>query len=198
MLAAAFGAAQTPAPRDTASEFGFVYRLPEDWKIIAPKGPAVAQQQSPDQTVQAQKQGIACLEVPLTARHGDPPTTVVVDVLPFACYGQRMTPDDLPVFGAGAAEGLKETFDITTPVEVTYQLARHTMWIQRARAMTKGKSGPTYTLETVCTLLERAAVCWVARAGDEIGLHTFELVPVSLDGTAAVALVPPNTFVTNR
>jgi hypothetical protein len=198
-VTAACGATQAPVPQNTASAFGFVYRLPEDWKIIAPKEPAPALQQNPDQKnpFVAEKKGTECMEVPITARHGDPPTTIVVDALPFACYGQRIMPDELPAFGAGAAEGLKQAFDITMPVEATYRLAGHRMWIQRARAIAKGKTGPTYTLETVCTLLERAAVCWVTRAADEVGLHTFELVPVRLDGAAAGPLVPPNTFVTN-
>ena len=168
--------------------------------MIAPKGPSPSQQQKEEQKTSQveEKRGIACLEVPIAARHGDPPTVVVVDALPYECFGQKMTPEDLVAFGAGAAEGLKETFDVTTPVSATYQLGLHEMWIQRARATPKGKAGPTATLETVCTLLEKAAVCWVARATDEISLHTFELVSVMLDGAHAPHLVPANVFITTQ
>ena len=175
-------------------------RLPEDWKIIDPKGPAPAQEHKEEQktSIVEEKRGIACLEVPVTARHGDPPTTIVVDALPYDCYGQKITPQDLEVFGGGAAEGLKQTLDISTPIATTYKLAGHEMWIQRSKATAKGKPVPEYTLEVVCTLLSKAAVCWVARAGDGAGLRIFELLPVTLDGTAAQHLVPDNVFVTNR
>jgi hypothetical protein len=200
VLAAAYGAAQAAAPLDTAKVYGFRYRLPEDWKLISPKAPSLEQQEKEEQktSVTEAKKGMLCLEVPLTARHGDPPTTVVIDALRFDCYGQTLKPSDLQEFGAGAAEGLKETFDITTPVEARYRLAGHDFWIERARGTPRGKAGPAYTLEVVCTLLSRAAVCWAARAADEAGLHTFEQVPVTLDGTASAVLVPANVFVNNR
>jgi hypothetical protein len=201
MLAAGLSAvAQGPAPQDPATAFGFVYKLPDDWKIIEPKAPAPAQQRQEERKTSSaqEKRGILCLEVPLTARHGDPPTTIVVDALPYECYGQKLSPGNLETFGAGAAEGLKETLEITTSVSATYHLGGRAMWIQRAHATQKGNPGPMYTLETVCTLLSRAAVCWVARAGDEAGLLTFEGMPVTLDGNPSPALVPANVFVTSH
>ena len=134
------------------------------------------------------------MQVVLTARHGDPPTVVVVDGLPFACYGQTLTDSDLPGFGSGAAEGLEQAFDISDPIEASYTIAGHKMWIERARAMLKGRSVPQYTVEIACTLLKKGVVCWMAQAADEAGLRIFEETSVILDGTPASALVPPDTF----
>lgn len=165
-----------------------------------PKEPAPSPQRDEKQKppILEEKKGIACLKVPLTAQYGDPPTTVVVDALPYDCYGQKITPEDLQALGAGAAGGLKGTFDVTEPIETTYKLAEHDVWIERTSASTKGKPVPAYTLEVVCTLLARAAVCWVARAAGEAGLRAFEHLPVTLDGTHAAALVPDNVFPLNH
>jgi len=62
---------------------------------------------------------------------------VVVLALPFACYGQTMTAKDLANFGAGAAGGMKQSFEITEPVEANYSLGSHTMWIERAKGTVK-------------------------------------------------------------
>ena len=195
-VSAILGAAQEQATQDPASPFGFVYRLPDNWRVLTAKGPNPAQQQKEEEKPSSPevRRGIACLEVPITARHGDPPATVVVDALPLDCYGQTITSEDLAVFGAGAAEGLKETFDISTPAVATYNLAGHAMWIQRVQATTKGKSAPAYTLETVCTVLARAAVCWVVKTGDDATLKAFEQVPVTLDGARAPRLVPADVW----
>jgi hypothetical protein len=199
-LAAACCAGQAHSPQDPTSAFGFTFRLPEDWKVIEPKGPSPEQQKKEEQktSIGEQKRGIACLEVPLTARHGEPPTIVVIDALPFDCYGQKMTRGDLQAFGAGAGEGLKQTFDITSPITATYEMAGHNFWIERARAIPKGKQLPMETLEVVCTLLRRAAVCWVVRAADEGALKTFEQMAVTLDGNPSSFLVPDKVFENNH
>jgi hypothetical protein len=120
----------------------------------------------------------------------------VIDALPFNCFGQKLTEADLEGFASGAAEGLKQAFDVTDPVTASYTLAGHAMWIERAHALTKKIPATPYTLEIVCTLLQQAAVCWVARAASEPDLKTFEQTPVTLDGSSAPALVPENVFAT--
>ena len=179
-----------------ASGLGFQYVLPDDWQIVPARKTSATEQkkeegQAPDAEV---KKGIGCLQVMLTARHGIPPTVIVVDALPFACYGQTLADGDLPGFGAGAAEGLKQAFDISDPIEASYTIADHKMWIERARALPKGKTAPQYTVEIACTLLHKGVVCWMAQAADEAGLNVFEQSAVTLDGTPAPALVPPETF----
>jgi hypothetical protein len=206
LVLAAVPARQTPAapssspPSPEANPIGFSYHLPDDWEIIGPKTPSPKEQKKQQQKVSSadEKRGIECLQVALTARHGDPPTTIVIVSLPFDCYGQTLTNRDLPGFGSGASEGLKQAFDIASPIEASYPLASHKMWIERASATPKGKSGPAYTVEIACTLLQKGVVCWMAQAADENGLHTFESAPVSLDGSPAPALVPPEIFLSHR
>lgn len=192
--------AQTlPAPARTvptpANDLGYIYRLPDDWQIVSPSAAHPPQQQEDEKTPGAElRKGLACVEVELTARHGDPPTVVVVVGLPFACYGETITEQELPGFGVGAAEGLKQTLEITNPITASYRLAGHQMWLQRARATPKGKTAPGYTVEIACTLLNKGAVCWMTQAADEPSLRIFERSPVTLDGDSFPALVPADTF----
>jgi len=195
--------AQSPAPAPppaNALPAEFIYHLPEDWQILTPKTPAPAQQQKEEQKTPNidVKKGIACLEVPITARHGDPPSVVVVVALPLECYGQTLTEQSLADFGAGAAEGLKQSFTITDPLTASYSLAGHRMWIERARGVPLGKTAPVYTLEIACTILRKEAVCWLAQATAEAALEVFESTPVTLDGDAAPALVPKSLFLHAR
>ena len=194
---------QAPAPAPASpgdNPIGFSYRVPEDWQIVTPRAPSPSQQKRAQQNVSSleEKHGMECLQVTLTARHGDPPSTIVVVALPFDCFGQRLNDRDLPGFGEGAAEGLKQAFDISSPIQASYPLASHKMWIERARAIPKGRPGPEYTVEIACTLLQKGIVCWMAQAADAVGLRVFENGPVSLDGSSAPALVPPDIFLGNR
>ena len=184
----------------TANPLGFQYVLPDDWQIVTTdKIPESEQKKAEEHAPDEQeKKGIGCLQVVLTARHGDPPTVVVVDALPFACYGQTLTDSDLPGFGGGAAEGLKQAFDISNPIEASYSIAGHKMWIERARAFPKGKTEPQYTVEIACSLLQKGVVCWMVQAADQAGLSVFEQSSVILDGASAPALVPPDTFIDSR
>lgn len=141
-----------------------------------------------------EKKGLACVEVALTARHGDPASVVVVVALPYACYGQSMTDKELPAFGSGASEGLKNTFDISDPIRGTYSLGTHSVWIERAAGVLKDGPRKKYTVETVCSVLKNAAVCWMAMAADEDGLRAFEHGAVTLEGDSPVALVPADAF----
>jgi len=64
------------------------------------------------------------------------------------------------------------------------------MWVERARGVLKDHPEVTYTVETVCSVLRKGAVCWMAMAKDDAALETFEHGAVSLDGEAPAALVP--------
>jgi hypothetical protein len=186
-------AAQAPQ-HDLIDALGFTYTVPEDWQVIVPKPTAGASQQvliAPDEL----RKGILCVDVPMTAMHGSPPTVIVIVTLPFDCFGQSMSQQDLPGFGIGVTEGLKRIFDILNPVEATYTLAGHAMWIKRVKATPKGLTAPVFTVETTCTLLEKGAVCWMAQAADEAGLTVFEHGPVTLEGSTASQLVPASAFV---
>jgi len=189
--------AQTPAPSVThASVIGFTYSLPSGWEVVdtAPSLPAVQQQVAKTATSEDEKKGIACVQVALTARHGNPTSVVVTVALPFDCFGQTMTEKDLPGFASGASEGLKNTFNISDPVYGAYGLGTHSLWIERATGAVKDHPEMKYTVETVCSLLKKAAVCWMAMAADDAHLQTFEHGLVALDGEAPAALVPPEAF----
>jgi hypothetical protein len=175
------------------SDVGFSYGLPADWEIVAP--PPAPRITVPFPDAMGAKRGDACVGVVLTAKEGTPASVVVVTALPFACYGQNMKPGDLANFGSGAAEGLKQTFDITDPVQGNYTLGSHDIWIERAKGTPKGHPGNPFTFEIACTVLEKGAVCWMTMAADWHSLHAFERAQVTLDGETSPALVPPHSFV---
>ena len=174
-----------PQIKDT--DIGFSYSLPADWQTMA-SGPA--KPDVPYPTVEAPKKGNACAQPELTARNGSPFSVVVVVALPFDCYGQTLKATNLADFASGAAEGLKQTFDITNPVLTNYTLGSHSMWIERASGTVKGQPGSKYTLEIACTLMAKGAACWWTMAADETHLQIFEQGPVTLEGDAFDALVP--------
>jgi hypothetical protein len=185
--------AATQAAQVNDSDVGFNYSLPSDWEFVgssaAPK-PSV-----PFPGAETAKKGDACVDVVLTARHGTPASVVVVTALPFACYGQAMKPGDLANFGAGAAEGLKQTFDVTEPVEGNYTLGSHAVWIERAKGAPKGHPENSFTFEIACTVLSKGAACWMTMAADWASLRAFEKAPVTLDGEPFAELVPQHAFV---
>ena len=189
--------AQTPAATQThTSALGFAYSIPTDWEVVdtAPMLPGVQQDVAKTAKSEDEKKGIGCVDVALTARHGDPASVVVVVALPFACYGITMTDKELPAFGSGASEGIKNTFEISDPIRGTYTLGTHSIWIERAFGTLKDNPKSKYTVETVCSVLKNAAVCWMAMAADDDGLRSFEHGAVTLDGDAPVALVPADAF----
>ena len=128
----------------------------------------------PYPTVASATKGDACVELAMTAKHGNPASVVVVMALPFACYGQTMTVSDLENFGEGAAQGMKQTFDLTDPVQTNYSLGSHTMWIERADGTPKNHAESSFTFEIACTVLEKGAVCWMTMAADAASLQAFE------------------------
>ncbi len=109
-----------------------------------------------------------------------------------------MTVSDLENFGEGAAEGMKQTFDVTLPVQTTYLLGSHTVWIERADGTPKNHAENPFTFEIACTVLEKGAACWMTMAADAASLQAFEQGTVSLDGEAATKLVPTTAFLPNK
>jgi hypothetical protein len=178
------------------SDLGFTYSLPVDWEAVdtAASLPTVQQQVAQAAASDDEKKGIGCVQIALTARHGTPASVVVVVALPFACFGQTMSDKDLPGFAMGASEGIKNTFDITDPVYGAYSLGSHNFWIERATGLLKDHHEIKYTVETVCSVLKKGAVCWMTMAADDAALQTFESGAVRLDGEAPAALVPANAF----
>jgi hypothetical protein len=182
----------TQPPQVENTDVGFTYSLPSDWEIVASPTAHAVTVPYPELIA---KKGDACVEVIFTAKHGTPASVVVVMALPFACYGQTLKPGDLANFGAGAAEGLKQTFDVTDPVQGNYTLGSHAVWIERANGTPKGHTGDSFIFETACTVLTKGAVCWVTMAADKDSLHAFQRAPVTLDGEIFPELVPGHSFV---
>ncbi len=203
LLGSAALLSQTPGPTpDKApfqthkSDLGFSYSVPKDWEVVDSQStlPMAKQQADENATSEEEKKGLACVQIALTARHGDPSSVTVEVALPFACFGKELTDKDLPGFASGASEGLKQSFDIGEPVYGMYQLGSHGMWIERAKGAPKGHPELPYTVEITCSLLKKAAVCWMSMAADEGALRTFENGKVSLDGESPTPLVPPSAF----
>jgi hypothetical protein len=193
---------QTPAATPTAqphtAAIGFTYALPSDWEVLdmQPSLPAVKQEIEKSATSEGEKEGAACVQVALTARHGDPASMVVVVDLPFDCFGQTLTDKDLAGFGQGASEGVKKSLTISNPEYDAYTLGTHSMWIERANGALIDHPETKYSFEIVCSVLKKGAVCWMSMAQDDAAMQTFEHGAVSLDGEAPAALVPASVFKT--
>jgi hypothetical protein len=171
--------------------------FPADWDVVDMSAtlPAAQQQAQQSATTEDEKRGAACTQIALSARHGSPASTVVAVVLPFSCLGAEMTDKDLPGMGSGAMEGIQQNFDIAEPVYGVYSLGSHSVWIERAKGTLKGHSEVQYTVETVCSIMKRGAVCWMAIAADDAALQTFEQGAVTLGSEAPTPLVPADAFV---
>lgn len=182
-------------PQVHSDPIGFSYNLPDDWEAVTPKPTPAAEAKLPANAPAAERTGTACVQVPLTARHGNPQSDIVVVALPFDCFGQTMTEQDLPGFGSGVTEGLKRTFTFATPISATYEQGSHKLWVERVKATPLGKTAPVYTIEIACTILEKGAVCWMAQAADAEALDAFEHSAVALEGAAPGRLVPADAFV---
>lgn len=194
-----FAQAQAPAPtasQSHSSDLGFSYELPKEWDVVDSQAtlPTVKDQASQNATSDAEKKGVECVQVVLTARHGNPASVIVEVALPFECFGQEMTEKDLPGFASGASEGLKQTFDVGEPQLGSYSLGSHKMWIERAKGTPKANPEISYTVEIACGLVHKAAVCWMTMAADPAALDIYEHGAITLDGEKPVALVPPSAF----
>jgi hypothetical protein len=191
--AASLAHAQSLVVTRTSNQLGFSFTTPGDWEVIDTSAAAKEQARQDAQNEEVKK-GLACVEVGLTARHGNPPSVVTEAALPFACYGQQMTDADLPGFAASASGGLEQNFDLAEPVYGGYNLGDHRFWIERVKGSVKGQITLQYTVEIACSVTKKAAVCWMTMASDATALSAFEHMPVSLDGDAAAGLVPANAF----
>jgi len=178
-------------PQIIDRNLGISYSLPADWQTETSRP---AKPNVPYPAVEAPRKGNACTQVELTARHGTPFSVVVVVALLFDCYGQTLTDKNLADLATGAAEGLKQSFDVTFPVVSDYALGSHKMWIERASGTVKGQPAAKYTLETVCTVLQKGLACWWTMAADDTSLQTFEQQPVTLEGDVFGAIVPADAL----
>jgi hypothetical protein len=191
--------AQTPAasvPAPTPEQLGFSFHIPSGWAEIDAQStlPEVKDRQLANAKTDAEKKEIACIQIPLSARKGPPPSFLAVMALPFACFGQIMTEKDLPGFAEGSSQGPRTVFDFSEPEYGSYSLGSHKMWIERAKGNPKGHPEMPYTLEIACSLLRRAAVCWMTVASDERSLKEFESNAVTLDGDFFTEFVPATAF----
>ena len=188
--------AQAPTPLVHSSDLGFAYAIPSEWQVVDASAtlPTMQQQMTQNAASDDTKKGIGCALVVLNARHGNPASVITVTALPFECFKQEMTEKDLPGFASEASEGLKQILDITDPVDASYTLGTHPVWIERAKGTAKAKPELHFSVETACTLLKKAAVCWMTTAADDAALQTFEHGAVTLDQEPAPALVPPTAF----
>lgn len=189
--------AQTETPSQVqTSDLDFTYALPSDWRILTAAStlPSVKDEAQQNAASDEEKKGVACVQVALTARQGDPASVLVIVQLPFECFGQSMSAKDLPGFAQGAAEGIKQSLDLSNPANASYSLGSHSMWVERSRGAPKGHPESTYTVEITCTVLKKGAVCWMAMAASDDALKALENSPVELEGEKPTALVPANAF----
>jgi hypothetical protein len=187
-----------PPPSDAqahTSDLGFSYSIPPDWDVVdtKPMLPAALQQAARDYGNEAAKMA-ACVQLPLTAHHGNPPSAIAVFGLSFDCIGHTFTAADIPGIASGFSEGMKNSIQIANPVNNTYTLGTHSMWIQRASGSLIGHPEIKRTMETVCSVLKKGVVCWMTMAADDATLQTFEQGAVTLDDDAATALVPADAL----
>jgi hypothetical protein len=185
-----------PGPAPTPDEFGFSYHLPSGWDAIDAQStlPEVKARQTANAKTDEEKKEIACIQIPFSARKGAPLSFLAAIALPFDCFGQIVTEKDLPGFAEGASEGPRTVFDFGEPTFGSYKLGNHSMWIERAKGNPKGHPEMKYTLEIACSLLKRAAVCWMTVAGDQESLRQFEGNAATLDGDFFSELVPATAF----
>jgi hypothetical protein len=192
-------AAQTPegAPQAITDPLGFSYTLPADWDVVraAPTLPDIKTQAEQNAASDDEKKGLACVAIAATARHGTPASVVVIVELPFACFGQSLGEKDLPGFAQGAAEGVKQSFDVSDPVTTDYKLGTHSLWIERAKGTPKGHpEAAPYSVEIACTVLKKAAVCWMGMIASDTAQKVFEGGMVTLENDPPTALVPADTL----
>lgn len=197
-----FSQAPAPAPTPAAppvpvqvahsNELGFAFSLPSDWEVTdtRPMLPVVQQQIGKTATTDAEKKGVACVQLPLKATHGDPASSIVVVALDYDCFGQRFTDNDLPAFAGGVSSSMQKKWNIVNPVYGAYMLGSHSVWIEHATGNPLDHPETTRTLDVVCSLLKKGAVCWMAFAANDADLATFEHSLVTLDEDPPTALVP--------
>jgi hypothetical protein len=196
LIAAPLLAQEIALPAPSTEFLGFTYHLPAGWDAIDTQAtlPEVKKNQMAKAKTDDERKEIACVQIPISARHGSPPSFMAAMALPFECFGQILTEKDLPGFAQGSSEGPRAVFDFSDPVYGTYAMGSHNIWIERAKGNPKGHPEMGYTLEIACSLLKKAAVCWMTVAGDDASLKQFEGTAVTLDGDFFPELVPATAF----
>src|SRR5215831_4818053 len=189
-------APETPVASPAPQQFGFSFHVPGGWIAIDAQStlPEVKERQLANAKTDEEKKEISCIKVPVSARKGPPPSFFAAMALPFDCLGQILTEKDLPGFAEGSSRGPRTVFDFGDPAYGSYSLGSHKMWIERAKGNPKGHPEMAYTLEIACSLLKRAAVCWMAVAADDPSLKEFESNAVTLDGDFFSEFVPAMAF----
>jgi hypothetical protein len=196
--------AQTPLPVRAAqthsSDIGFSYSLPLDWEIVdtKPMLPVVKQQQAETASSENEKKGIACAQIDMMARYGNPSSVIEAVTLPFGCFGQEFSDKDLPGIASGVSKSLKKFFILANPVYGAYKVGTHSFWIERANGGFISHPETKRTVEMACTVLKKGMVCWMAIATDQESLETFERGAVTLDGEAEKRLVPADALQEER
>lgn len=180
-----------------SSDLGFSYSLPSDWEVMdtPPMLPALLQKAAKEYGNETEKMA-ACLQIPLTAHHGNPTSVIVVAGLSFDCVGHVYTTADIPSIASNVTDNLKKNIQIDSPVNNTYTLGTHSMWIQRASGSLVGHPEIKRTMETVCSVLKKGVVCWMTLAADDDALQTFENGAVTLDGEDSMSLIPADALQT--
>lgn len=188
--------AGAPDSHTYSNPLGFSYAVPADWEVVDSQAslPGVKDKADLSAASEVEKKGVACTQIDLTARHGNPVSVIVQVALPFDCFGQQLAQADLPGFGAGAAESLKQNFNIGDPQIISYTLGNHNLWAERVQGTPKGQADKHYTIEISCALLSKAAACWLTMAADDASLEVFEHGAVSLESDSPVPLVPAGSF----
>jgi len=130
----------------------------------------------------------------LTARHSSSGSVIVVVALPFACFGQQLADKDLPSFAMRTAEGIKKTWDINDPVYGAYTIGKHSVWIERATGAPTGHTDVKFNVEIACSILKKAAVCWMGMTTNTADKNDFEHGAVTLDADTVPALVPADAL----
>jgi hypothetical protein len=190
LLSGALAMAQAPASHTFSNPLGFSYSIPGDWDVLDATAALAAAKQKAVENAKSEdeKKSSSCVQTGLTARHQG---SVIVEVLlPFDCYGSALAASDLASFGGGVANGIQNTFTVTNSTTNIYALGTHHVWIERSHATPKTDASRQYTLEIACTLLQKAAVCWMAMAADDSSLAVFEHGAVTLEDFGPVELVP--------
>lgn len=177
-----------------SSDFGFQYTYPAGWTRVdtASMMPSIQMQQQARALTDKAKRAAACTHIGLLVTRSNPTMKIIIIELPYSCYGSSYQDSEVSTYGPGVLDGLGQQFDIGAPTSTTtYKLGKHSIWANRSHATLKQHPDQPYEMETVCTILSKAAVCWVAIAEQAQMLSVLEQGQVSLDGDPLVALVPP-------
>lgn len=178
------------------SEADFSYSYPAGWEVVdmKPVIPVQRLKAQQDATSDMERKGADCADVPLTVRHGDPASVILIMFLEFKCLGLELKESDLGSTGLGIAKGLTKSFNVKDPKYGAYSLGKHAFWIERADGSPVNHPEHEYKLETACTLLKKGLACWMTMAGSSDAISTFESSKVSLEGDPSTALVPASAF----